>query len=171
MIDIVWLQVLQRVPTDYYDSLAIITVTGAELVIQQIFKIERDFMVLRARTAGTGDLGRTVILAYGQIDFMAFNRKMSEEDVLKIFGEPMPEIERPQPVMYQAATMAPTTPLPPAPPAFVPIKPKPPAQNVAAAAETAEPPDEEAAPAQKPGQVSKTILLARLRERLAEKTR
>lgn len=169
MIDAVWLQVLQRVPVDYYDSLAIITVTGAELVIQQIFKIERDFMVLRARTAGTGDLGRTIIVAYGQIDFMAFNRKMTEEDVLKIFGEPMPEIERPQAVMYQPVGFAqpqpPTMPLP-APPSFVPQKPEPLPDEAASEAVA-----EEMPPAPKPGQVSKTILLARLRERLAEKTR
>jgi hypothetical protein len=175
MIDAVWVQVLQRIPADYYDSLAVITVTGAELVIQQIFKIERDFMVMRARTSGTGDLGRTVIIAFSQIDFVAFNKKMTEEEVLKVFGEPMPEIALPQPAAYQpvAYAMPPSAPPPAAFNGFNVSKPAP-----AAAAAPVEPipleepvPVEAPAPQQKPGQISKTILLARLRERLAEKAR
>jgi hypothetical protein len=172
MIDAVWLQVLQRIPADYYDSLAVITVTGAELVVQQIFKVERDFMIVRARTSGTGDLGRTVILAFSQIDFLAFNKKMGEEEVLQMFGEPMPEIALPQPMMPAYAIAPRTAPVAPAPAPFAFVPPKPP---VPAAAKEPEEPAEtaaaETAPAQKPGQISKTVLLARLRERLAEKAR
>ncbi len=171
MIDAVWLQILHRIPADYYDTLSIITVTGAELVVLQVFKLERDFMVVRARTSGTGDLGRTILIPFAQIDFVAFNRKMTEDEVLKIFSEPMPELALPQQMAYQQVAFAPpfagvvpVAPTPPlAKPAPIPVAESAPTVN--------EPETTETAPAPKPGQISKTILLARLRERLAEKAR
>ena len=172
MIDAVWLQILHRIPTDYYDCLSIVTVTGAELVIQQVFKLERDFLVLRARTSGTGDLGRTILIPFAQIDFVAFNRKMTEDEVIKIFAEPMPELALPQPVAYQQFAFAPPT------SGVTPLAPTPTKPSPTPAAETPPPTDEpattvaaEPAAAPRPGQISKTILLARLRERLAEKAK
>lgn len=175
MIDAVWLQVFERIPADSYDSLSIVTTTGSELVVQQVFKLERDFVVVRARTAGTMDTGRTIIVAFAQIDYVAFNKKMSEEDVMAIFGAPMPEIAPPQTVVYQAAPASGTIPFAPSPRPATPrpatpkpaLRPPAPAKPVAAEA----PPEPPAEPASqpKPGQISKTLLLARLRERLAEK--
>jgi hypothetical protein len=155
-----------------------VTVTGTELVIQQVSKLERDIVIVLARTAGTMDTGRTIIVAFAQIDYVAFNKKMMEEDVMAIFGEPMPEIAPPQTVVYQAApavaagaaaaapatipfapTPRPATPKPAPRPAAAPAAP-PVAETVPAAEPAAQP---------KPGQISKTLLLARLRERLAEK--
>lgn len=177
MIDAVWLQVLQRIPADSYDSLSIVTLTGTELVIQQVFKLERDFVIIRARTSGTTDAGRTIIVAFAQIDFIAFNKKMSEEDVMAIFAAPMPEIEAPQTVIYQAApapqgsapiAFAPMTPRPTTPRPR-PLNPPTPAPVAAAPVTTPAPEPAAEAPQAKPGQISKTLLLARLRERLAEK--
>lgn len=176
MIDAVWLHVLQRLPADYYDSIAIVTTTGTELVVQQVFKLERDFMVIRARTSGTMDSGRTSIVAYAQIDFIAFNRKMTEEEVGALFKDPVPEFAAPQQVAYQPVPHQPvavgpvSVPAPPKPVARPIAAPEPPPIPVAEIAEPATPAAPET-PAAKPGQISKTILLARLRERLAEKTR
>ncbi len=170
MIEPVWLNVLQRIPTDSHDSISIVTTTGAELVVLQMFRFERDFMVIRARTSGTMDTGRTIIVAYSQIDFLAFNKKMTEEEVGVMFAEPMPEFAPPPMAMaYQPAPF--TQPIPLA--ATTSSRPLPapsPAPQPAASVDL--PPAAEAASgASKPGQISKTILLARLRERLAEKSR
>jgi hypothetical protein len=167
MIDAVWLHVLQQIPPDYRDAISIVTVTGAELVVQQIFKLERDFMVLRARTAGTMDTGRTIICAYAQIDFVGFNKKMSEEEVMTIFKEPVPEFAAPA-MQYQAIPLgAPGIPAP----LVKPIKPLAETPEPATGSIPATEPAAENPSSAKPGQISKTILLARLRERLAEKSR
>jgi len=167
MIDAVWLHVLQQIPPDYRDAISVVTVTGAELVIQQIFKLERDFMVLRARTAGTMDTGRTIICAYAQIDYLGFNKKMTEDEVMNIFKDPVPEFAAPA-VQYQAIPLgAPGIPAP----LVKPLKPL--TDNVETAvglAASIDPAADNPSSA-KPGQISKTILLARLRERLAEKSR
>src|SRR5687768_13019637 len=83
-----WLQVFQRIPQTYHDCLSIVSVTGAELVVQQVFRIERYFLVVRARTAGTLDGGRVLLVPYSQFDFLAFNRKLNEEEVGAIFNAP-----------------------------------------------------------------------------------
>lgn len=169
MIDAVWRNVFERIPEDMRGSIAVVTLTGAELVIQQVYKLERDFMVVRARTAGTMDVGRIIVIAYGQIDYLGFNNKMGEEDVGRLFHDPMPEFAAPAVVYQQAAapisTPAPYTPRPDTP------RPAPATPLPAAVAQAATVPAAAESPAQKPGQISKTILLARLRERLAEKTK
>lgn len=171
MIDAVWLHVLQRIPADLHDTLAAVTTTGTELVIQQIFKLERDFMVVRARTAGTMDTGRTIIVAYAQIDFLAFNKKLDDGAVEAMFAEPMPELAAP---MSQAVAVSAPTPMPVSPAvAPKPVKPAaaPPPAAAAPKPETT-PATPQADPADgKAAHISKTILLARLRERLAEKAK
>lgn len=171
MIEPVWLHVLQQIPDELRGTISVVTTTGAELVVQQIFVLERAFMVVRARTAGTMDTGRTIIVAYSQIDFVAFNGKMGEEEAMAIFSEPVPDFAGPQvvyqpmPVASEMTSPAPLTPLPR-------MTPQPSRPTPSPAAATAEPEPAtpaESAPAQKPGQISKTILLARLRERLSEK--
>lgn len=165
MIEGGWLQVFQRIPADYYDTLSLISVTGAELVVQQMFRIERDFVVVRARTAGTLDGGRVILIPYSQIDFLMFNRKISEEEVGKIFNAPFQSFAAAAPSVAAAGLAA--TPLPGLP-AQADLPPLP---LVETASETEEASEEAVTSAPKPNQVSKSVLLARLRERLADKTR
>ena len=161
MLEAGWLQILQRLTVDNLDNVSLVTVTGTELVVQNVYRIEQDFLVARARTSGTLDSGRVVILPYGQIDFLAFNKKMGEDDVQKILGG---EFQSFAPVAMMAASVAPVaTPLPvraPLPPR-APVEPEP----APVAAETV------AADSTKANHISKTLLLARLRERLAEKSK
>jgi hypothetical protein len=157
-----WLQVLQRIPSQYLDTISLVSVTGAEIVIQQVFRIEGDFIVVRARTAGTLDGGRVMVVPYSQVDFLAFNRKMGEDEVMAIFGAPF------QPMGAAVPAAGAATPVI----APVPYVPPPAPAAAAAEAEAAELPEAAASDAaRRPNQISKSILLARLRERLAEKSK
>src|SRR5947199_6364182 len=161
MIEAGWLQVLQRIPADYLDTLSLVSITGAELVVQQVFRIERDFVVVRARNSGSLDGGRTIVVPYSQIDYLAFNRKMAQEEAMAIFGAPFQPVAPAYAVPAGAGT-PPLEPLEPIPlPAFAAPPPAAAAEPEPAAAEASAEP-----PAPKPGHISKTILLARLRERL-----
>jgi hypothetical protein len=168
MLEAGWLQVLQRITPENLDNVSLISVTGAELVIQQVFRIEHDFVVVRARTAGTMDTGRCIVVPYSQIDFIAFNKKMSEEEVMKLFDGPFQAVA-PVAMVAAGATVAAPTPMP----AMPPIVPKPAAKPTAKPVETPEPEpaaaEEAPADPNKPNHPSKTVLLARLRERLAAK--
>lgn len=160
-----WLQVLQRIPPEYQDTLSLISVTGAELVVQQLFKIEGDFLVVRARTAGSLNEGRLIIVPYSQIDFLAFNRKIAEPEVMAMFGAPF----QPMSVGVPAAGTAAAPPTIPVIPVVTPsVEAVPPAETPVEAEAAEKPPEKTQL---KPGQISKSILLARLRERLAEKAK
>jgi hypothetical protein len=166
MLEAGWLQVLQRIRPENLDNVSLISVTGAELVIQQVFRLEHDFVVVRARTAGTMDTGRCIVVPFSQIDFLAFNKKMSEEEVMKLFDGPFQAVA-PVAMVAAGAPVSAPTPLPA--PVMPPILPKPAAKPV----ETPEPEpaaaEEAPADPNKPNHPSKTVLLARLRERLAAK--
>jgi hypothetical protein len=163
MLEAGWLQIVSRIGVENLDNVSLITVTGNELVIQSVFRLEHDFMIIRARTSGTMDTGRCIVLPYSQVDFLAFNKAMSEDAVQKLFDG---SFQASTPAMMMAPSSVPVsapTPLPymPAPRSSAPA---PESQAPAAV--------EEPAPSSESNKhVSKSILLARLRERLAEKSK
>jgi hypothetical protein len=161
MLEAGWLQILSRIGVENLDNVSLITVTGNELVIQSVFRIEHDFMIVRARTSGTMDTGRCIVLPYAQVDFLAFNKAMSEEAVLKLFDGTFQAVA---PAMMMAPAGVPVsapTPLP-----SMPIP-----RSAAPEATAAMPVEEHAPSSEAHKQVSKSMLLARLRERLAEKSK
>jgi hypothetical protein len=143
----VWIALFQRIPASYHDCLAVKLASGAEVVLQTILSLEEEYMVVRGRTSGSTEEGRVFLVPYDQMQYLGFNRKMSEEEVRGLFGG-------------QPAAVAPSIPAPvevsaPQPPPAAAVE-APPAE-----APAAEPP-------KKPAAISKTILLARLRARLAQ---
>jgi hypothetical protein len=169
MLEAGWLQIFQRIGPENLDNVSLITVTGNELVIQAVFRIEHDFMIVRARTAGTMDTGRIIVIPFSQVDFLGFNKAMSEDQVQKLFEGPFQAVGHVAPMMMPApaASVSAPTPLPSlssAPPARPPMQTESPA---AAALDEVPPPSDSG----KGANVSKTILLARLRERLTEKSK
>jgi hypothetical protein len=154
MLEAGWLQIVSRIGVENLDNVSLITVTGNELVIQSVFRLEHDFMIVRARTAGTMDTGRCIVVPYSQVDFLAFNKAMSEEQVTKLFDGPFQAVSPAMPVSAP-------TPLPyiPAPRSALPETP------------SAAPVEEATTGSDSSKQVSKSVLLARLRQRLAEKSK
>lgn len=148
-----WISFFRRVPVNLHDCMAITMTTGAEIVLQSVVKLDVDFAILRGRMAGTTDGARVTIIPYNMMVSVAFNRRMTDAEVQKVFGAGGP----------MAAAMELGT-----------------AGGEAAASEAAPeatPPEPEPAPPPAPPPVkppvggpmpSKTMLLAKLRARLAE---
>jgi hypothetical protein len=82
-----WINLFSRIPANLHDSLALILVTGSELVVQKFIKLDSEFIVLRGRMAGTTDGGRVVVLPYQQLVAFAFTKRMTDPEVEAIFGE------------------------------------------------------------------------------------
>jgi hypothetical protein len=148
MLGLSWIQLIRRIPVDYHDKLAIVTVTGLELVVQSIVRLENEYMVLRGRMAGTNDAGRVLIVPYDQMTFLGFNKRMMDPEIQGIFGPSE------FPTHAAAAAAAPAESAPESAPAETPTDQGP-----------AKPAPVQAAP------VSKSVLLARLRQRLATEKR
>ena len=136
-----WITLLRRVPGNLHDSLCLGLTSGAEIVTQRLIKLDSEFMVTRGRLAGTTDPGRIIMIPYAQLTHVSVMRELSEAEMDAIFGQGD------------------------APPAAIPD-----AASAAAAPELATVNDAPAgvnAP-KKMDAPSKTILLAKLRDRLKD---
>lgn len=143
-----WIALFRRIPANLHDVLSLGLTTGSEIVIQKIVKLEPDFMIIRGRLAGTQDSGRIVMVPYNQLTFVAIGKHLLDTDVEAIFGKGAPVV---------AADM-----------------PSPPAERAESLPEQPAEPEQPVSESQtkrnkKPEQASKTVLLAKLRERLKEK--
>jgi hypothetical protein len=80
-----WLAVFKRLPQEQHDKLTLVTSVGIEVALQQIVRLEREFMVVRGRLTGTTDTGIVIMLPYDQIAYMSFSKKLADEEVNEIF--------------------------------------------------------------------------------------
>ena len=81
-----WVNLFRRIPANLHDSLQLTLVNSMEIVVQTILKLEPDFVVLRGRMAGTQDQGRVAIVPYTQLLSVAFTKKMTDPEVVALFG-------------------------------------------------------------------------------------
>jgi hypothetical protein len=82
-----WIALFRQVPVALHDTLALGLTTGAEIVIQRIVKLDSNFMIIRGRLAGTQDAGRIVLIPYEQLTFVAIQRDLKDAEVEAIFGQ------------------------------------------------------------------------------------
>ncbi len=85
-----WGNLLRRIPAAYHEGLTLATVTETEVVVSSIIQLEEDFLILRGRTAGSSDGGKIIILPFKQINFLCFRNPLSEAEVAAIFGKTNP---------------------------------------------------------------------------------
>jgi hypothetical protein len=149
-----WISMFRRIPADLHDTLVLELRTGTELVLQGIIKLEPDFMIIRGRVSGTQDSGRVVMIPYGEIAYLAVTRILKDPEVEAIFGKGAPPAVTALPA---AATDASAT-----TPAGTQSDP------AASKDEATSTPAETVNVPKKPDQMSKNMLLAKLRERLKE---
>jgi hypothetical protein len=158
-----WVGLFRRIPPSMHDCLIVMTTTGAEIVLQRLIRLDRDYLVALGRLSGSTDQPKVLVVPYDQMTYLSFGKKLSEEEMQGAIGksgvaaaaaeptaveEPATEMDGEEIVDFPGETA------PAAPPAASP-EPAP-----AASAASAKNAPRVAPP-------SKSILLARLRERLA----
>src|SRR5206468_1157898 len=104
-----WVALLRRIPPEQHDVLVIVTTAGAEISIQTLFRTDAEFLVIRGRMAGTTDNGRTLIIPYDQINYLAFAKPVAETVLRSLFDGPEPEVPflEMQPASYLMPGLAP----------------------------------------------------------------
>lgn len=163
-----WLSLLRRIPPAKHGMLVAVTTAGMEFMVQRIFRLEDDYLLMRARLAGTSDQGRIILLPYDQLNSVAYNGILPEGEIDAVFGSgtliaaaPQAGEEAPPAPEDKPADQNATEPeAEAAPPPEA--SPRPPTPNAPADASPSAP-----APAPK---ISKSVLLARLRARLSSQT-
>jgi hypothetical protein len=129
-----WVALLRRIPLEQQFNLMLVTNNGLEMSILSVLRIEEDFVVLRARMAGT-DLGRTLFLPYDRITYLGFHKPIKEIEVRAMFGEMPPEPQPAAELKPEEPASGPPGPVPepqatapPVPPSSSPPRPVSPAQ-------------------------------------------
>jgi hypothetical protein len=82
-----WIKLWRRLPPEQHDNLMVMTAVGTEIAIQNILRIEEDFVVIRGRSQGSSDLGRVFFIPYSQINYAGFQKALKEEEFDALFGE------------------------------------------------------------------------------------
>ncbi len=96
-----WLQLLPNLPQSWKDSLVVKTISGTELSVQSIVRIDESFIVIRGRVAGTTEQGQVYFVPIDRIETICIQRPPKEEEIQKTLNEIfemsvslVPEIEK-----------------------------------------------------------------------------
>jgi hypothetical protein len=110
-----WIKLLKRIPSAQHDSLVLLTSIGVEISIQNIVRMEDDYLVVRGRMAGTTDTGRVSFIPYDQISQIGFSKEVKEPEIHAFFGDLGSQAAVTAPAPADAATTAPAKEEPPVP--------------------------------------------------------
>jgi hypothetical protein len=154
-----WVDLIKRIPVAQHDNLVVVTATGAEIIVQRIMHLEEQFVILRGRPAGSTDPARVLLLPWDQLNHVGFHKALPESEIQRIFGSEN-SVPMPEPLVEKAHEGAATAEASaPAPEAGKEVAPAAPPVSATPAAVPA--------PAGKHVPMSKSLLLARLRARMA----
>jgi hypothetical protein len=144
-----WVEMLRRIPAQFHDGMTLATVTGVDIIMQSVLRLDEKFLILRGRPAGTSDAGRVMVVPYEQINYISLAGKPTDQQAQAIFGGELAMFAvLPQNLPAASANGHAETPI---------------EEHVA---DSSDPITESAEEAPKPVQTSKSMLLAKLRAKL-----
>jgi len=155
MQNMAWIELFKVIPSPLHDTLIVTTTSGQEISVQNIVRLQGEYLVMRGRMSGTTDAGRLYLIPYDQINFIGFVKLLKEPEIAAIFNGGI--------VVPPAATAAP----PPSGPTQAPVGTEtepPPAIILTPPAEP--PPGHDSTKGN-----SKVVLLERVRARLAAQSK
>jgi hypothetical protein len=82
-----WIDLIRMFPEEQQNRLVLTTMTGVDLNIEVILRLESTYIVFRGRAAGQTDDGRVFFLPYRQIDYLQINREVKEAEIRKLYGD------------------------------------------------------------------------------------
>ena len=117
----VWAALLRCIPPEQHNILMLVTTCGTEIALQNLLRIDEDFLAVRGRLAGSQDSGRLYFVPWDNIDYFGYNRMVNDEEFARVFGNL--DLSPPAELPVASTTRRYGA------PAAVPAKPEPPARN------------------------------------------
>jgi len=84
-----WGDLFRRVPLEAQNALLLGLSNGSEVAVQDLLRIDENYLLLRGRIGGTTDTGRLFCLPYQQLTFCCVTRQLPQELLVHIFGSLM----------------------------------------------------------------------------------
>jgi hypothetical protein len=162
-----WVGLLRRIPAAQHDNIIFMTTNSTQIVMQRIIRLESDFLVGLGRVAGSTEQGKVLVLPYDQLTYLSFSKKLTDAEIETILGQ----AAFTPPLRENAAS---SNGIPTTPDEKQTKEPEPPTQagSVEVSAEKTSPATVADPASTKPNgkapMPSKSILLARLRQRLVD---
>ncbi len=86
MLNLAWDTLLRRIPINFHEGLVLATTSGAELVTQNIIQIDKKYVIIRGRPAGTTEAGKIMLIPFDQVVYLSFKQPLTNPQVKAIFG-------------------------------------------------------------------------------------
>ncbi len=81
-----WAALLQHIPPEKQDDLMLVTKSGQEINVNNILRIDQEFVAFRGRLAASQDAGRLFFVPYSNIDYFGYQKPIKESDFQEMFG-------------------------------------------------------------------------------------
>jgi len=75
-----WISLLKKIPAEHHNQLMLVTSSGTEIALQAIQVLDGECLVFKGRLSGCQDAGRLFYVPFDRIDYIGFNRVVSEDE-------------------------------------------------------------------------------------------
>jgi hypothetical protein len=82
-----WIILLKKLPVEQHNQLMLVTTSGIEMAIQTVLVLDGECLVFKGRVSGCQDAGRLFYVPYDRIEFVGFNRVVTEEEFKAWYGD------------------------------------------------------------------------------------
>jgi hypothetical protein len=80
MQSVAWALLLRQYLQEQQNSLMLVTAAGTEIAVQQILRLDHEFVAIRGRMAGSTDAGRVFIIPYRGLLYVGTQQACTEAD-------------------------------------------------------------------------------------------
>jgi hypothetical protein len=84
-----WIALLKRIPAAQHNILTVRTSCGTEVNVQNILRLDAEYVVIRGRLAATTETGRVYFVPYDQINYIGYMKEVKVEQIQELFEEPL----------------------------------------------------------------------------------
>src|SRR3954453_2418727 len=81
-----WVALLRHIPAEQHNQFSLVTVSGTEITVQSLLRIEQEFVAMKGRLAGSQDAGRVFFIPYANIDYFGTSKPIKDSDFNDLFG-------------------------------------------------------------------------------------
>src|SRR6266849_11224043 len=87
MLSTPWIALLKKIPAEHHNQLMLVTTSGTEIALQLILVLDGECLVFKGRLSGCQDAGRLFYVPFDRIDYLGFNRVVSEDEFKTWYGD------------------------------------------------------------------------------------
>jgi hypothetical protein len=81
-----WAALLRHIPPEQHHQLMLVTKAGQEININNVLRIDEEFLAFRGRLAASQESGRLFFVPYSNIDYFGYQKPIKDSDFQETFG-------------------------------------------------------------------------------------